>query len=68
MAWEDKYFENGKLEISNGNVNIYLPHGYYETQYVGNAVSARWERRDLIVTLADGTVRRYTKKNLYERY
>ena len=70
MAWDSKYLENRKLEIKNGQVNIYLYHAgvYYETLYVGNAVSARWEGLDLIVTLADGTVRRYINKNSYVSY
>ena len=65
MAWESRYFEVGVVKVVNGNVNLYLPHGYYETVYVGNAVNARWQGNYLIVELSNGQVRKYDGKSSY---
>ncbi len=65
MAWDSRYFEVGVVKIVNGNVNLYLPHGYYETVYVGNAVAARWQGGNLIVELSNGQVRKYDGKSSY---
>ena len=65
MAWDSRYFEVGVVKIVNGNVQLMLPHDYYETVYVGNAVAARWQGDYLIVELSNGQIRKYDSKSSY---
>ena len=65
MAWDKRYFEVGVAKIVNGNVQLMLPHGYYETVYIGNAVDARWRDGYLFVEFSNGQVRKYDSKSSY---
>lgn len=65
MAWDSRYFEVGVTKIVSGNVQLVLPHGYFETVYVGNAVAARWQGNYLIVELLNGQIRKYDGKSSY---
>lgn len=65
MAWDSRYFEVGVVKIVNGNVQLMLPHGYFETVYVGNAVAARWQGDYLVVELSNGQIRKYDSKSSF---
>ncbi len=60
MAWDRKYPDYGVLKIEGDKVVIFC-NSYTRTSVnVGKKVnSAHWAGADLIVNLADGTVRKY---------
>jgi hypothetical protein len=60
MAWDRKYSDFGVLKIEGERVVVFC-NSYTRTSVnVGKkVVSAIWSGGDLLVTLADGKVRRY---------
>lgn len=67
MAFDKKYQNYGVVKVENGNVRLYESQQNYLTLNTsgGTAVSANWSGENVIVTMADGKVRKYTLQQTY---
>lgn len=67
MAFDKKYQNYGVVKVENGNVRLYESQQNYLTLNTsgGIAVSANWSGENVIVTMADGKVRKYTLQQTY---
>ncbi len=66
MAWDRKYPDYGVTKIEGERVVLYCNSYTHTSVNVGKkVVSAIWSGGDLIVTCADGTVRRYPNDFTY---
>jgi hypothetical protein len=62
MGFDKKYQNYGVIKVENGTVRLYESQQNYLTLNTsgGIPVSAHWSGENVIVTMRDGKVRRYT--------
>ncbi len=62
MAFDKKYQNYGVIKIENGSVRLYESQINYLTLNTsgGTPVAANWAGENVIVTMADGKVRKYS--------
>ena len=67
MAFDKKYQNYGVIKIENGSVRLYESQINYLTLNMsgGTPVAANWSGENVIVTMADGKVRKYTLQQTY---
>lgn len=67
MAWKNTEFERfGVVKIEGNKVMVYKDQFTYSTISVNKQItSANWVNEDLIITMTDGEIRRYTDQYYY---
>jgi hypothetical protein len=67
MAFDKKYQNYGVIKIENGSVRLYESQINYLTLNTSGEtpVAANWSGENVIVTMADGKVRKYTLQQTY---
>lgn len=67
MAFDKKYQNYGVVKIENGTVRLYeSPQNYLTLNTSGGTpVSANWAGENVVVTMSDGKVRKYSLQQTY---